>query len=229
MITTRSLCALLLVGLGLFCPSRAVASPSPQDLLLTADETPEGYAPQPQPVDDTLGTLTMVRDWMFGGGAQNDPPNCTAELSWFISFPVAQDSAAITIWGPQILLADGIGKAAPGHSVGELDSHIETCKKIRVTSGAVVVDAALERQQPPATAASSARGFKETVTFTLGAFQQTRVVIGFYGMVRDMAAAVVGGSRDMDPAAVSTDTITAVVSDIYARQVMKIDKSGSHK
>ena len=229
MVTIRLLLAAfaLAAGAGACSIPSASADPGTQDLLLTAEDSPEGYNPQPQSLDDALGTLTTIRDWMFGGGAQIDPPTCTAELTWFVSNLIPEDSAALTIWGPQMLLADAVGKG--GHPLKDFDSHIDTCKKVRVTSGAVIVDTALEKQEPPKTTATAARGFKETVTFTLGGFQQTRTVIGFYGSVGNTAALVMGGSRDLDPAAVSVETTMSVVSDFYKRQIAKIDKARPHK
>ena len=229
MVTKRLLLAAfaLAVGAGACGIPQASADPGAQDLLLTADDSPEGYTPHPQSLDEVLGTLTTVRDWMFGGGAQIDPPTCTAELTWFMSNLIPDDSAAITIWGPQMLLADGVGKG--GHQLKDFDSHIDTCKKVRVTSGAVIVDATLEKQEAPKSAATASRGFKETVTFTLGGFQQTRVVIGFYGSVGGTAALVIGGSRDLDPSALTPDVILSVVSDFYTRQIAKVDKARAHK
>ncbi|MGL6235371.1 MAG: hypothetical protein ACRC20_08490 [Segniliparus sp.] len=215
------------MGAGVCTAAQASADPGAQDLLLTAEDSPEGYTPHPQSLEDALSTLTTARDWMFGGGAQIDPPTCTAELTWFMTNLIPDDSAAITIWGPQMLLADGVGRG--GHQLKDFDSHIDTCKKVRVTSGAVIVDATLEKQEPPKTAATASRGFKETVTFTLGGFQQTRVVVGFYGSVGSTAALVIGGSRDLDPSALASDTILSVVSDFYLRQIAKVDKARPHK
>lgn len=229
MVTKRLLFAALslVVGSAVCAIAPASADPAAQDLLLTAEDSPEDYTPYPQSLDDALGTLTTIRDWMFGGGAQIDPPTCTAELTWFMTNLIPDDSAAITIWGPQMLLADGVGRG--GHQLKDFDAHIDTCKKIRVTSGAVIVDAALEKQDAPKTAASVSRGFKETVSFTLGGFQQTRVVFGFYGSVGDAAALVIGGSRDLDPAALASDAILSVVGDFYTRQIAKVDKARAHK
>jgi hypothetical protein len=223
MVTIRSLlvAGVLATGPGVCALSPASADPGAQDLLLTAEESPEGYNLEPGSVEQALGIVTTVRDWMFNGGAQLDPPSCGTELNWLMSY-LRPEASAVTLWGPQILLADEVAQHGP--RISDIPAHVNACKKVRVTSGAVVLDLAAERLAPPATAATTAVGVKVTVVFTLGAFQQTRVAVCFYGALNDVVVGVLAGSRDLDPAAVSQDAIIAAGSDVYSRQIAKIDK-----